>query len=158
MTSLRPSARLFMAELASIFKPESCACFLKDVIPPALHHQQAFLRIAFATLKEFIRNNLHYTVLERLLRACGANLVGKLFVAHTAVLIGGALLERKEHPIKILRMMVTRSLTAEDAENLFKDPEQLQFLSRANFAALVLHFDDNAATSVFLLSCNYFLN
>jgi hypothetical protein len=122
MTSLTPTARLFMAELASAFRPERCGCFLKDVIPPAIHHQHALLRIAIVTLEESIRNNLHYTVLERQLRACRVNLTGKLFISHTEVVINDSLLERKEHQIEILKMIATRSLTVDGAENLFKAP------------------------------------
>jgi hypothetical protein len=149
MTSLTPTARLFMAELASAFKPERCSFFLKDVIPPALHHQHALLRIAIVTLEESIRNNLHYTILERQLRACRVNLTGGLFISHAGVFIDEKLLEKKEQQIETLKMIATRSPTVEGAENLFRDPQQLQFLSLANIAALFLHFDDDAAASVF---------
>jgi hypothetical protein len=149
MEALTPSARLFLAELASAFRPEKCGLFLKDVNPPALHHQHALLRIAFALLEESIRNNNDYAILERQLMACRTNLDGKLFLGHAGVVLDQEILDQKAQQIRILKMISTCSSTVTDAQELFRHPEDLQFLSLANITALFLQFDDAAAESIF---------
>jgi hypothetical protein len=100
-------------------------------------------------LEESIRNNNDYGILERQLMACRIHLNGRLFLGHAGVCIDQELLDEKEHQIKILKMISTCASTVQDAEELFRHPEELQFLSLANITSLFLQFDDAAAESVF---------
>ena len=146
---LTPNARLFLTELASVYKPDMCKHLMMDVSSAHVHSQHALVRISFALLEESIRNNLDYRVLERQMSACKANLSEPLELRHAGVKIDKEMLEKKNKQVQILKMIQTKGATDPETEQLFDDPEQLQFLSLKNVIELFLKFGDEAAKSIF---------
>ena len=146
---LTPNARLFLTELASVYKPDMCKHLMMDVSSAHLHSQHALVRISFALLEESIRNNLDYRVLERQMNACKANLSESLELKHAGVKIDQEMLERKKKQVQILKMIQTRSAPDPSMAQLFEDPDELQFLSLRNIIELFLKFDNEATKAIF---------
>ncbi|OHS95806.1 hypothetical protein TRFO_38053 [Tritrichomonas foetus] len=145
---LTPRTKLFLAELAAVYRPDQCGVFLRDIDSANLHSQNALLRLAFATLQESIRQNLDYSIIESQLTACRLNLENELCLAHAGIVINKELLDKKEHQISILKMISTQSTTDANVA-LFEKPELLQFLQLSNIIKMFLQFDNAAMTTAF---------
>ena len=149
---LLPSTKLFLAELADVYKPDQCGVFLRNIDSANLHTQNSLLRLAYATLQESIRKNLDYGIIENQLNACRLNQTNDnqgLCLAHTGVIINNALLDEKARQISILKMIKTRSTSDINAAELFEKPENIQFLSLPNTINLFLQFDSASKTAAF---------
>ena len=147
---LKPTTKLFVAELASAHSPQAIKIFIKDIMQPFLHMPDAILRICALTLEDDIRENKKFSELQRLLAACRKHLTKPLIIQHTGKNINEQYLKEKEDQINILRTIDDENAprTPELAQKYFSQNQCLKFLSLKNAVRLFLQFPDDMVKDV----------